>query len=527
MHADHAHKSGSHILLADDEEHTRIGISYMLRKKGFRISQAGDGAQALSVILKAESDGDPIHLMILDMQMPKMTGADLLSILAEYDIQIPTLVITSFGTKDLVVDLMRKGCTDYLDKPFTNGELIDRIADMQEQIELRRRERDAWKQMEDQLHTMIQDLREKEKLLTNQERLKALGLLAGGMAHDFKNALQPIVLAASLLENDVRITDDRERFLRHVRTILAGARQATSTANRLLHYYRPHKETQKTEVNLNRVILDMIDLMSIKWDIEARCKGRKIKVATDLQDPCTIEGLEDEFYEIFMNLLLNAMDAIVGDGEIVFRSKFGQDGICLEVEDTGKGMPEEVRRQCMEPFFTTKGNQGTGLGLSIVRGIVERYKGRIEVKSQEGRGTIFRIILPSPDAAPEPSAVSAKTTIRILLVDDEKIILTMEQDALTLAGFTTHCAASAEEALRLCESERFDAVMTDYSMPGMNGIQLARAIKKQQPDLPVILVTGLGGFIAKDEDTNSYDLLLTKPIALDELISAVRKLARS
>jgi len=207
-----------------------------------------------------------------------------------------------------------------------------------------------------------------------------------------------------------------------------------------------------------------------------------------------------------------------------------EDGqVVLKVSDTGTGMTDEVRRRCLEPFFTTKGERGTGLGLSMVYGIVRRHGGTLDLQSEVGRGTTFVIRLPSQEEPAE--ATSARTTeapvachLRVLVVDDEPLVRNVEAKYLEAAGHTVVRAASGAEGLEKFRAEKFDVVVLDRAMPGMSGDQLAAAVKQLSADTPVIMLTGFGDLMdATGEMPPHVDVLLNKPITLVGLQEAVRK----
>ncbi len=203
--------------------------------------------------------------------------------------------------------------------------------------------------------------------------------------------------------------------------------------------------------------------------------------------------------------------------------------LCLRVSDTGTGMSEETRRRCLEPFFTTKGERGTGLGLSAVYGIIQRHGGMMEIESEQGCGTTFCIrlpVAPAGTAAQEQEGDDAPKEVagilRILVVDDQPIILDVLQAQLLEDGHQVETAGDGREALELIEKRPFDLVITDQSMPGMTGEELAVVVKEHCPKTAVILLTGFGGASPETVDVAPcVDMVLGKPATSVELRRAI------
>jgi CheY-like chemotaxis protein len=202
------------------------------------------------------------------------------------------------------------------------------------------------------------------------------------------------------------------------------------------------------------------------------------------------------------------------------------------VRDTGTGIPEHVREKIFDPFFTTKGPKGTGLGLSMAYGILQRHNGRITVESEEGRGTIFRLLFPVAvsgtvgEATPPPAAAAAAlVSLHCLVVDDEPEVGEVVADILTTTGHTAVTVRSGQEAVGRLGAERFDVVFTDLAMPGMTGWQVARAVKDRAPGVPVVMMSGFGVEVApEDLSTRGVDLVLAKPLQIQDVLRALTAL---
>jgi CheY-like chemotaxis protein/anti-sigma regulatory factor (Ser/Thr protein kinase) len=253
-----------------------------------------------------------------------------------------------------------------------------------------------------------------------------------------------------------------------------------------------------------------------------------VEIVTELGDIPPVTGNDAELREMLINLIFNAVDAMPQGGTITLRTRACADGgVELTVTDTGIGMSEDVRRQCLEPFFTTKGEHGSGLGLSMVYGIVERHGGTVSVESQLGQGTTFSFTFPEDTSGAVTQATAPAEMVpplRILVVDDQPVQCELIAHALQRDWHTITVAGNGREALDLFERREFDLVITDKAMPGMNGEQLAVAVKSLEPGTRVILLTGFGAIDEDREGQSEFvDLVLAKPASLAELRAAISK----
>ena len=256
-----------------------------------------------------------------------------------------------------------------------------------------------------------------------------------------------------------------------------------------------------------------------------------LQIETDLQDAPWIVGDEAALREVLTNLIFNAADAMAEDGQITLRTRCEDPSVLLEVSDAGGGMTEEVRQRCLEPFFSTKGTDGTGLGLSMVFGVIQRHNGTIEIESEPGQGTTFRIRLPiqtpssSQREADEPDLTPVRP-LHVLLVEDEPLVCQAAATCLRLDGHTVETADNGQEGLEKLSKQHaaFDVVVTDRAMPQMNGDQLAAAIKQLVPDVPVIMLTGFGEMMSTlGEKPEGVDLIVNKPVTLNLFRDALAK----
>jgi CheY-like chemotaxis protein len=349
--------------------------------------------------------------------------------------------------------------------------------------------------------------------------------MAGGIAHDFNNALTMMLGYGELLLPwlDSNAPKKEAAYLQH---IMSAAQDATHVVSRLRDFYRPAENNEvRAAVDLNGIVEQAVALTSPKWKGKSRADGVQISVITDLHEVPAIAGNGAELREVLTNLIFNAVDAMPDGGAIIVSTMVTPEGlVAVGVSDTGTGMTEEERARCLEPFFTTKGEQGTGLGLSVVYGIVQRHGGTIEIESRKGIGSTFRLSFPATEAvvAVAPTvAAKVERALSILIVDDQEIICELLAEYLQADGHKTLLATAAREALNLVRTETIDLVITDQSMPEMSGVQLGAAMKKIDGELPVILLTGFGEEMKSQALPGGIDLVIGKPVSIADLRSAI------
>jgi signal transduction histidine kinase len=220
--------------------------------------------------------------------------------------------------------------------------------------------------------------------------------MAGGVVHDFSNALMAVIgYSEMLLTGDGRALDDRATTREYLRIINTAGRDAAEVVSRLRDFYRPRATAESQSVDLKEVLHLAVLMTQPKWKDPNRPSGTEIVVAVELQHLPVMRGNPAELREMMTNLIFNAVDAMPNGGTLTLRTSEAAGTVVLEVADTGAGMSPEVRVRCLDPFFSTKGDKGTGLGLAMVFGIVQRQQGHIEIESAPGVGTTFRITLPA------------------------------------------------------------------------------------------------------------------------------------
>jgi PAS domain S-box-containing protein len=390
------------------------------------------------------------------------------------------------------------------------------------------------------LQAAYEDLRRTREAVMQQERLRALGQMASGIAHDINNAISPVALYTdSLLEREPNLSAQGRG---HLQTIQRAIHDVAATVARMREFYR-QRESQLTltPVHLNQLVPQVVDLTRARWSDMPQRRGIVIQLRAELADDLPlVMGVESEIREALTNLIFNAVDAMPEGGTLTLRTKVAGNlsepscQVQLEVSDTGGGMNEEARRRCLEPFFTTKGERGTGLGLAMVYGMVQRHGADIDIESALGQGTTVRLSFSAPPgatAAPaQPAAVYAvPTDLRILIVDDDPVLLKSLHDTLQGDGHTIVTASGGQAGIDAflaahSQDDPFAVVITDLGMPYVDGRKVCAAVKTAAPRTIVLLLTGWGQQFVADGGTPLHvDTVLSKPPKLRELREALAR----
>ena len=356
------------------------------------------------------------------------------------------------------------------------------------------------------------------------EKLRALGEMAAGVAHNFNNLLGGVIGYAQLMESKPRTPEEYHRF---ARKIVESAEQCAAVVKRIQTFGRPIDTQRRESVDLRRVVRETMDLTRPKWKAGPEREGRTIRVELELGEVPTISSTGAVWEEILSNLVFNAVDAMPAGGALTIATSREGDEAVLTVSDTGMGMDAETQRRMFEPFFTTKGPElGTGLGLSTVWGLVQSQGGRIVVRSTPGEGTAFTIRVPlgrAPAAPAEEPHSEASTELRILVIDDESA--TRDVLPQMLVGHSVETAGGGAEGLERFRARPHDLVISDWSMPGLSGLDVAAEVKRRSAATVMVLMTGWDVRGTPAASSPHVDLLLAKPIVMRELDRIVAEAA--
>lgn len=373
---------------------------------------------------------------------------------------------------------------------------------------------------------ILHDLTEQKTVadtLLHTEKLQALGAMAGGVAHDFNNLLTSILGNAQLLSRD--ITDERLR--QRIRNIETAVQDGAHTVRRLQAFTGMDRgEKFRGAMDVNAAIYDVMELTRPKWKDDSQRNGITVSFDLALKAERPAAFHSSEFREILTNLVFNAVDAMPEGGTISIRTADADRFVVVEVNDSGVGMPEDVKKRIFDPFFTTKGVGNTGLGLSVSYGLILKARGKITVSSTEGAGATFTLFLPAsrgtPAGRPHSPSQENGRSCEILVVDDEAQIVELISLALEQAGHRVTGITDPSRALAALGESRHDILITDLGMPSLSGWDLAREAKKAHPDIKVVLMTGWGAEYEGQDLTDRYvDALLPKPFRLDAIHETV------
>lgn len=393
--------------------------------------------------------------------------------------------------------------------------------------------------LERRVEERTERIRSMEAELRHSQKMEAVGLLAGGVAHDFNNVLMVIGASAALLAD--ADGDDREQIVSELVSAVQRGRELTA---RLLAFSR-REAVEEVDLNLSGAIHGIEPLLQ-------RLLTERVRLAIDVPADLHVRLMRGGLDQILFNLAANARDAMPGGGTMGIRAvpydlraeeaaamqlPIGPH-VLIEVSDTGIGMNGETARRAFDPFFSTKPvGVGTGLGLATVYSLVRQAKGNVSIRSAEGEGTSFRLLFPRaspvavvPDAPTPDDASLPAEGARVLVVDDDPLVRSTIAALLRRQHFDTVQAATAEDALQLLgrTDTPFDLVVSDVRMPGMNGCDLALAIRSLNPSLPVLLMSGYVDDHTVYERIEAAGLvLMSKPFNVTDFLAFVKRAVRT
>ena len=476
-------------LIADDSENDVLLLVRVLRKAGYEpVYERVWTAPAMKAALQRQA----WDIVISDYEMPNFGGFEALQLLKESGHDLPFILVSGVVSEETAVAAMKAGAHDYIMKRNL-ARLVPAI-----ERELREAQtRVARKAAE-------AALRQSEEQLRQVQKIEAMGRLAAGVAHDFNNILTVITGHSELLSRQLDADDPRRK---NAEQIEKAAYRAAGLTRQLLIFSRK-QVIEPRVLNLNAVILNIKKML-------CRLIGEDIEFCT-LLDPAAghIKADPGQIKQVIMNLAVNARDAMPTGGKLTvttanttldknhlknFPDMDAGDYVMLAIADTGTGMSEEVKAHLFEPFFTTKPpGTGTGLGLATCFGIVKQNTGHINVHSELGSGTTFKIYFPQVQSAIEPLRVRNRPTEAaggnetVLLVEDEPVVRELAVATLREKGYTVVEAVNGEEGLRLARQHdgKIDLVLTDVVMPVMGGKEMADALRTSHPDTKVLFTSG-------------------------------------
>jgi signal transduction histidine kinase len=537
------------ILLVDDQQAKLLSHEVVLAEIGETLFKASSAREAFEYLLRND-----IALILIDVCMPDLDGFELAAMIREHPRFQRTAIIFVSAVMNAYPDQLRGyqlGAVDYVPVPVVPELLrakvkvfVDlyrktrQLERFNAELEQRVSERTAALQsFNEELEQRIdQRTRERETALAQlfeAQKMDTIGRLTGGVAHDFNNLLMAVLGSLSLLEK--RLPDDAQ-CRRLLQNAVQGAQRGAALTQRLLAFSR-RQELKPESVNLS-------DLVSGMGELLKRALGIEVELVSQIPKSLSPVLVDSNQLELaLLNLALNARDAMPSGGTLTIRATeevIGQDSgdlalrageyVRVGVSDNGVGMDEATRAKATDPFFTTKGpGKGTGLGLSMVHGLAAQSGGQLRIVSTPGVGTTVELWLPrsKTDAVSllrttdRPVPAAATTSWRILVVDDDLLVLTGTAALIEDLGHVAIEVHSAAEALAvLASGQPIDLMVTDHAMPNMTGLQLAQCVQQQYPGLPIVLATGYAELPA---DPAEFGMVkLSKPCSQTEIAAAIQ-----
>ena len=509
------------ILVVDDEEKIRKSLSGLLQDHGYEIIISGSGPECLKIMSYQKID-----LVILDIVMPEMNGIDVLQRIKEKYKDTEVIMITGYADKEKALAALRFDAYDFIEKPFESQEILNIISNCLRKTGLRK-----------ELERKNQELKKLESWLRHAQKMEAIGTLTGGIAHEFNNLLTTIIGYGKLLQEGINNEDPLQNYIDR---LLGSSDRAANLIRSLLTFSREHNINLRP-VKLNEIIKDVENLLVrvIEEHIELRTTftGEDIVIMAD----------SGQIEQVLINLATNARDAMPDGGclnistELVELDEdflkihnYGKSGkyALLSITDTGTGIDEKTREKIFEPFFTTKEvGEGTGLGLSMVYGIIKQHNGYINVDSEVGKGTTFKICLPVIELKVEEiekpiPATPIGGTETILLVEDNEEVRKLTKDILHRFGYKVLEAVDGEDAIKkfMGDKDKIRLLILDVIMPKKNGKEAFEEIKKIRPDIKALFMSGYTADTIHKKGVLEKKLnFIPKPISPKELLRKVRE----
>jgi CheY-like chemotaxis protein len=529
------------ILIVDDQPENLVVLSGILNPD-YQVRAVRSGEHALRA---AVTEPRP-DLILLDVMMPGLDGFTVLEHLRKnpdtHD--IPVIFVTARDAPEDEQYGLERGAVDYITKPIRPLIVLARV---KAHLEIKRA-RDRLKSQKDWLEAEVSRrvqenlliIKEKERIefqLFQAQKLEAIGTLAGGIAHDFNNILTPVIGYTEIAMQKIPESNPAQESLHQV---LAAAYRARDLVKQILSFSRMKEEQPMRSFEISLIVKEALKLLRASLPTTIQIQ-QNIETGLALVDATQI-------HQVVVNLCTNAVQAMGVKGVLsvsLVKLELGEQDVPglsaadiepgpylkLSVADTGHGMDGPTVQRVFDPYFTTKEvEKGTGLGLAVVHGIVKRHGGKIGVRSEVGKGSVFEVFFPMAAVEPEAVAELPQDLLggveRILLVDDEPVIAELGARILKQLGYRVITRTHPEDARDFfCSNpEAVDLLITDYTMPCMTGIELAREILKIKPNMPVILCTGFSELVTEDTvKAAGIAQFVMKPMGRKEWAAAVRK----
>ena len=372
----------------------------------------------------------------------------------------------------------------------------------------------------------IENQQRLQKQLSHAQKMEALGRMAGGVAHNFRNMLQAVLGNSQFLQ--MAYSGD-EQLQEITRLISESVREGSGFIDSLLTFSRHDVETETLTLDLKDVLDETYRIISNTFD-------KRIKIVTRIQEPLPIKGDHLSLNQVFINLCNNARDSMPDGGELRIEAKKHKRKVTVTISDTGCGMDEEALKNIFDPFYTTKGvGEGTGLGLSIADSIVGEHNGDISVSSQPGKGTVFEVSFPIAEKSEQnnsesPLRIKQGKGEKILIVDDEPTVLKGLENMFKAIGYEVDLVSNGIQAIEYYETYKPDLVLLDWKMPDMDGATCAKKILENDPAARIVIISGYQETARDRIDADLKNVIkdfVPKPFDLDRLSEVISKALKS
>jgi GAF domain-containing protein/CheY-like chemotaxis protein len=377
------------------------------------------------------------------------------------------------------------------------------------------------------LKQTLKELKQAQDQIIQTEKLRAMGEMASGVAHDFNNVLAVILGNIQLLLHQLNHLSPEE-IRERLRIIERSSKDGAETVRRIQEFTGVRRDKEFTPLSINEIIGEVISITQPRWKDQAQKRGIQIELISKLEEMPMILGNPSELREVLTNIIFNAVDAMPEGGKLTLSTYHRAEGwVEVRIADTGIGMTKEVKRKVFDPFFTTKGVTNSGLGMSVSYGIIKRHGGEILIESELGKGTTFILRLPlsyGEEASQKEvlKPVKEGRSARILVIDDEDSVRDILFQMLKAKGHQVVVASNGEEGIERFKNEKFDLVFTDLGMPKISGWEVGKAIKGMNPKVPIAMITGWGIELDREKMNESgIDLIASKPFNFEQVIQLV------
>jgi len=364
------------------------------------------------------------------------------------------------------------------------------------------------------------ELKATQEHVIQTEKLRALGVMTSGIAHDFNNVLTTILGRAQLTIDKTK----NEKVKHNLEIIEQASLDGASIVRRLQDFARVRTDQSLNVINVNELIESSLEMIKPCLDEACETNNSNIEVIFTKNIVSPIKGNAADLREALVNILVNAIEAMTYGGQLTIATNQRNGWVVISISDTGIGMSEKVRKRVFDPFFTTKGLNGLGMGLSTTYSVIKRHMGQIRVSSEPGRGSTFIIKIPVirgyEDELTQKSYSTSTKKATILVIDDDGGSRDVLKDILGQAGHTVDTALNGKMGLYLSSQKHYDVVIVDIGMPDISGRVIASTIKTNSPQTQIVLVTGWGIQLTKEELRElGVSSIIAKPFQKNDVLN--------